>query len=308
MGKKHIEAIKKTDGFILAGIIDSSSEDANPLQKFYTTLAEFLNNDTDTDVVVIATPNYLHFEQAKKLIQHGYHVIIEKPFCMTSREANELEKTAEENGKAVFLIMQNRFSGVSKWLKDTVDSGILGNIYMVNVNCYWNRNENYYVTKGWKGTKQKDGGILYTQFSHFVDLLIWLFGKPENLYSQIRTLRHKDLIEIEDTGLVTFNLKNNAVGSIAFTTAVYEKSMESSMTIIAENGTVKIGGQYFDELQYCNIRNLETPSGFFKTSNLENLLELYSNIALSLKLNKKPDLTEGKLLISFLEDVYRTEK
>ena len=204
--------------------------------------------------------------------------------------------------------MQNRNAPISVWLKDLVKKDILGDIYMVQTNCFWNRNENYYLPKSWRGTKQMDGGILFTQFSHFADMILWIFGDIQNVQAKLKTFRHKNLIEIEDTGSVNFDFVNGGMGNIQFTTAAYEKNIESSMTIIAENGSIKISGQYFDQIEFCNIKDYDLNNGLTATDNLRNLLQDYSNfyeIVHHTKVNTSV-FEDGRMLISFLEKVYNT--
>jgi predicted dehydrogenase len=84
--------------------------------------------------------------------------------------------TAKRNNKNVFCVMQNRYSPPSSWLKSVIESDSLGSIFHVQINCFWNRDDRYYQNTSWKGKKQFEGGTLYTQFSHFVDTLYWIFG------------------------------------------------------------------------------------------------------------------------------------
>jgi UDP-N-acetyl-2-amino-2-deoxyglucuronate dehydrogenase len=161
--------------------------------------------------------------------------------------------------KHVFAVMQNRYSPPSQWIKNVVDSGILGKIFLVQLNCYWNRDERYYRNGSWHGTKKLDGGTLFTQFSHFIDILYWLFGDINNIMAKILNNNHQHLTEFEDSGIITFEFIEGGVGSINFSTSVWEKNMESSMTIVAENGSVKIGGQYMNEVEYCHIKDYEMP-------------------------------------------------
>jgi predicted dehydrogenase len=155
--------------------------------------------------------------------------------------------------------MQNRFSPPSIWIKELVESGRLGKIYMVQLNCYWNRDERYYKADSWHGKRDLDGGTLFTQFSHFIDMMYWLFGDIHNIQSKIVCHNHRHLTEFEDSGFVSFDFVDGGIGSLNFSTSIWDKNMESSMTVIAENGSVKIGGQYMNEVKYCHIKDYEMP-------------------------------------------------
>jgi predicted dehydrogenase len=155
--------------------------------------------------------------------------------------------------------MQNRFSPPSIWIKEMIESGRLGKIYMVQLNCYWNRDDHYYKTDSWHGKKNLDGGVLYTQFSHFVDIMYWLFGDIHNIQSKLDCFNHKHSTEFEDSGFVLFDFVEGGMGSLNFSTCAWDKNLESSMTIIAENGSIKIGGQYMNEVEYCHVKDYTMP-------------------------------------------------
>ena len=144
-------------------------------------------------------------------------------------------------------------------VKEMVESGKLGQIYMVQLNCYWNRDERYYKPGGWHGDVALDGGTLFTQFSHFIDIMYWLFGDICNIQSRFADFNHEKLTAFEDSGFVNFNFVNAGMGSLSYSTAVWDKNLESSMLIVAENGSVKIGGQYMNEVEYCHIKDYEMP-------------------------------------------------
>jgi predicted dehydrogenase len=112
----------------------------------------------------------------------------------------------------------------------------------------------------WHGCKGLDGGTLFTQFSHFVDIMYWLFGDIVNVRSTMRSFNHQHLTDFEDSGVVNFEFEHGGLGSIVFTTSVWDQNLESSMTIVAENGSVKVGGQYMNEVEYCHVKDYEMPN------------------------------------------------
>jgi predicted dehydrogenase len=140
-----------------------------------------------------------------------------------------------------------------------VESGRLGKTFMVQLNCYWNRDQRYYNGKNWKGTSDLDGGTLFTQFSHFIDIMYWLFGDITDIQGKFDDFNHHDMTAFEDSGFVSFNFVNGGMGSINYSTSVWDTNLESSITIIAENGSIKIGGQYMNEVEYCRVKGYEMP-------------------------------------------------
>lgn len=227
----------------------------------YQTLLSALvaSSESVAPVVSVCTPNGLHAEIAIDALKAGCHVVIEKPMALSVADADAIIQIARECNRKVFCVMQNRYSPPSQWLKGIVDGGQLGRIYMVQVTCFWNRDQRYYTPGNWHGTADLDGGTLYTQFSHFIDILYWLFGDIGNIHARFDDFNHGSLTDFEDSGLVTFDFERGGMGSFHYSTSVWDRNMESSMTIIAENGSVKVGGQYMNEVEYCHIKDYEMP-------------------------------------------------
>jgi predicted dehydrogenase len=176
--------------------------------------------------------------------------------ALTSDDCGKMISAAEKNNKRLFAIKQNRFNPPIVALKKAMEEGVLGEVFSIQLNCFWNRNPDYYKNT-WKGTNNMDGGTLYTQYSHFIDLLYWLIGDVKAADSYIKNYDHIDSIEFEDSGVVILEFKNGVIGTINFTINSFEKNMEGSLTIFAKNGTVKIGGQYLNEIEYQNIKDFE---------------------------------------------------
>ena len=262
IGKRHAEMVRRHPGCeLVAGCDIRSREETEAGEDFvyYTDLASMLEAHRDVDVVCICTPNGLHAQHALAALDQGHHVIVEKPMALTRQDGEAVLHKALEVGKQVFCVMQNRYSPPSEWLKDMVDSGRLGRIHMVQVNCFWNRDDRYYGKIPWKGTMDLDGGTLFTQFSHFIDILYWLFGDIEGIQARFADFTHAHNTAFEDSGLVTFDFVKGGMGTLQFSTAVAETNFESSLTIVAEKGTIKVGGQYMNEVEYCRVEGYEMP-------------------------------------------------
>ena len=223
--------------------------------KGYSTLESFLNEDQETDVVVIATPNGLHREHAIRCLKAGKNVLIEKPIALTVEDAKEILKVAEEKNLRVFTSMQLRFSPVVQYVKNLIDNNSLGKVFMVNINCYWNRNKNYYKLREWHGNQEMDGGVLFTQFSHFVDIMNFWFDEVICTNSKSFNFTHQEVTEFDDSGCVDFTA-DGAIGHMIYTTSVFNKNFESNITLIAEKGTIKIGDQYLNQMIYSDLKNV----------------------------------------------------
>ncbi len=247
----------------LVALIDVKNKSELDIEHFnvplFSSLTEFLNSDIDVDVINIATPNGFHASQALECLEHKKHVVIEKPMSLNKIDAEKVIFKALHVHKHVFAVMQNRYSPPSVWIKDLIESGKLGKIFMMQLNCYWNRDDRYYKADSWHGKKDLDGGTLFTQFSHFIDIMYWLFGDIENIQAKFNDFNHNSLTDFEDSGFVSFDFVNGGMGCLNYSTSVWNQNLESSMTIIAENGSVKIGGQYMDKVEYCHVKDYNMP-------------------------------------------------
>ena len=254
IGRVHQQAIEETENAQLISVIDFNLPEDLPF-KGYSTLESFLNEDQETDVVVIATPNGLHREHAIRCLKAGKNVLIEKPIALTVEDAKEILKVAEEKNLRVFTSMQLRFSPVVQYVKNLIDNNSLGKVFMVNINCYWSRNKNYYKLRQWHGNQEMDGGVLFTQFSHFVDIMNFWFDEVICTNSKSFNFTHQEVTEFDDSGCVDFTA-DRAIGHMIYTTSVFNKNFESNITLIAEKGTIKIGDQYLNQMIYSDLKNV----------------------------------------------------
>ncbi len=266
IGRRHATLVSRHASAEVVALIDVRPElQADlaaefPAVPFFASLAAYLQTGPAADVLTVATPNGLHAPQAVAGLRHGLHVVIEKPIALSTADAETIVRTAEQAGRLAFGVMQNRYSPPAAWLKQVVNEGRLGQVFLVQLNCFWNRDARYYRPGGWKGTQALDGGTLFTQFSHFVDLLYWVFGDVTNLSARFRDFTHTGLTEFEDSGLVTFDLVRGGSGTLSYSTAVWDRNLESSLTVVAEHGSLRIAGQYMDKVEYCHLQNYQMPN------------------------------------------------
>ncbi|MDP4148452.1 MAG: Gfo/Idh/MocA family oxidoreductase [Bacteroidota bacterium] len=255
IAQRHAEHIANQGK--LVAVCDVIPEKAKALADKYAAAAydevgRFLQEIPGVDVVSVCSPNGLHAEHTIRSLQAGFHVLCEKPMALTVQDCGEMINAAERANRRLFIVKQNRFNPPVAAVKKIIEEGRLGKICSVQLSCFWNRNEEYY-RNSWKGTRALDGGTLFTQFSHFVDLLYWMIGDVKEVSGFTGNLAHAGVIEFEDSGVVTLRFYNGAIGTINYTVNAHKKNMEGSLTIFGEKGTVKIGGQYLNELEYQDI-------------------------------------------------------
>ncbi|MFM2207682.1 MAG: hypothetical protein RL213_1657 [Bacteroidota bacterium] len=262
IGKRHAEMVRRNPEAELVAMCDIRPADQLgelPDVPLYPSVEALFSSGTAFDVVCVCTPNGLHAAHTLMALDHMKHVVIEKPMALTVADCEKIIFKALQVSRQVFCVMQNRYSPPSVWIKQLVDSGQLGRPYMVQLNCYWNRDRRYYNGKNWKGTSDLDGGTLFTQFSHFIDIMYWLFGDITDIQGKFDDFNHHDITTFEDSGFVSFRFVNGGMGCINYSTSVWDTNLESSITIISEKGSIKIGGQYMNEVEYCHVQDYTMP-------------------------------------------------
>lgn len=263
IGKRHAEMIVRHPEAELVALVDIAPKENLGIESydvpFFSSIEELFASHIQPDVVNVCTPNGLHASQSIMALEHAAHVVCEKPMGLTKESCEKIIFKSLQMSRQVFCVMQNRYSPPSAWIKEVVSSGTLGETFMVQLNCYWNRDDRYYKKGGWKGTQDLDGGTLFTQFSHFIDIMYWLFGDIKNIQGKFKDFTHADSTDFEDSGFVSFDFINGGMGCINYSTAVANQNLESSITIVGSKGSVKIGGQYMNEVEVCHIEGYEMP-------------------------------------------------
>jgi len=315
IGQRHAEQIARLGQLrAVCDIVESRADElaarynATP----YYSIDELLKNETGIDVACICTPNGLHALHSIKALEAGMNVLCEKPLCIKVEDGKQMIAAALAAGKKLFVVKQNRYNPPVAFLKELLAAGKLGKLLSFQINCFWNRPADYYVD--WKGKKALDGGTLFTQFSHFIDLLYWLLGDVADVKEISRNSAHP-AIEFEDSGVVLFDMASGAIGSLNYTVNAFENNMEGSFTLFAENGTIKIGGQYLNELEYFKVKGLGAPDlpagnapngyGFYQGS-MSNHDKVYENLidALDNPSQQIASAEDGLKTVEIIEKIY----
>lgn len=263
IGKRHAEMIRRNEEAELVAVCDTLSREecgADSIsESFYSSLEEMLENHPEIDVINVCTPNGLHASQSLTALEYKKHVVCEKPMGLSKANCEQVIFKSLQVSRHVFCVMQNRYSPPSVWMKEMIDNKRMGEIYLVDIDCYWNRDDRYYKKDGWKGKADLDGGTLFTQFSHFIDIMYWLFGDIENIEGRFADFNHSSSTDFEDSGLVTFDFINGGKCSLNYSTSVWGGNLGSSITVIGSKGSVKVGGQYMNEVEVCNVEGYKMP-------------------------------------------------
>ncbi len=315
---RHAENITRIGKLI--SVCDIENDKAIQLATNYNCAAffsidELLTSEKEIDIVVICTPNGLHAAHSIKALQANKIVLCEKPLCLSKKEGIQLQQAEANSSGKLFVVKSTRYNPAIIQLKEILDKKQLGKIYSFQLNCFWNRPDSYYESN-WKGTLHLDGGVLFTQFSHYIDVLLWLFGDVEKINGFRKNLVHNKSIEFEDCGIVSVQMKNGILGGINWSINSFLKNMEVSLTVLAEKGTLKIGGEFMNEIKYqlldgFAMKNLEKGNpndyGTYKGS-MSNHDKVYENLIRTLQDQTIPFATieDGLKTVDFIETIYNS--
>lgn len=322
IAQRHAEHIANFGKLVaVCDVIPSRARDLGNIYSCaaFERIEDLLTSSGDIDVVSVCTPNALHAQHSIQALEAGTHVVCEKPMALTSADCRAMISAASKAQKKLFIVKQNRFNPPIAALRKAVDEGWLGRIVNVQLNCFWNRTKEYYATSDWKGKLVLDGGTLFTQFSHFLDLLLWLVGDVARIHVITKNFLHADTIEFEDTGVIALEFESGALGTINYTVNSHNKNMEGSITLFGEKGTVKVGGQYLNVLEYQSIEGHEITDiaecrpaneyGFYQGS-MSNHDKIFENVVEVLR--RKADIAttaeEGMKTVALIERIYQTAR
>jgi len=263
ISKRHIEAVHAITGIDITVVCDIDENKAKNTSK-QLSVPYVLDYRTlkDIDVVSVLTPSGMHPRHVIELAEYTNipYIICEKPISLTQREAYEMLDCVKKAGKVLLPVYQNRYNPLIVFLKNLIDSGKLGQVYQFVCNIFWNRNDDYFKID-WHGSKAYDGGVFYTQASHYVDMILYLFGKIKNAYGVGSDLRS---LEVHDSVSAICELENGTVGALNATVSVYRTNYLTELTVIGEKGTIRLSGTNLNQIDFWDVEGLEKPDMDFK--------------------------------------------
>ena len=271
--------------------------------------------ETQPDAVAVATPSGLHAEQTIQIARAGCHVISEKPMATRWNDARRMIAQCDRSRVRLFVVKQNRTNSTLQLLKRALRKNRFGRIFMVSINVFWTRTQEYYDSASWRGTWEFDGGALMNQASHYVDLLDWLFGPVESVQAYTATLARD--IEVEDSAVIAVRWRSGALGSVNVSMLTYPRNLEGSITILGERGTARIGGVAVNEIQHWEFDRPDEDDEAAKTASYQTDSvyghghpKYYRNVIEVLRGRAEPDTDgrEGLRSLEILIAAYRSAR
>ncbi len=319
IGQKHARVLSELEGAEITAVCDNVKDRAVEFGKKYkakpyTDYAKLLKNK-DVDIVTLCTPSGMHAQMTIDAAKAGKHVVTEKPMALTLRGADKMMEECKKNNVRLFVIKQNRYNPPIKRLKEAIDKGRFGKIFLANTTIRWSRPQKYYNGDEWRGTLRMDGGVIMNQASHHIDLLRWLIGEVDSVFAKIGTLTHD--IEVDDTAAVVLRFKNGALGVIEATTGIFPKNLEGSVAVFGTKGSAKVGGSCVSKMDVWDFQDYENEDDeIMKFSTLPpdvyaySHREVFKNIIGALKTNKDPLISgiEGRKTLELIQAIYKSAR
>lgn len=308
----HADAILECAGANLYALCDSDRKRAEDAAKKYRCKAFYdygeLLNDQLIDVVHICTPNYLHASMAIDAMQHGKHVLTEKPMAITVPQAQEMIRVSEDTGKLLGVCFQNRYNTSSIKVRELISSGRAGRVLGGRAFVTWNRDREYYASDAWRGTwEQEGGGALINQAIHALDLIQWFVGDVEKIEGSIHTRLLKDVIEVEDTGEATILFKNGAA-VLFYASNNYCTDAPVSIELVCENAVIRMDEELtvkYKSGEIETIIDIDPATGansYWGSSHKALIGDFYSSIAKGDR--ARIDGEEGIIALEMIREIY----
>ncbi len=302
---RHIDdSIKQLKEFKLVAVCDIKKKLAKEISEKekvpYFTDYHKLINDKNVDIVVICTPNYLHYKMALATAKKNKHCILEKPIAQSYKDAVKLVNAFKKSKGILFPVLQVRYNPAIRILKETIEKGYLGKILTASLIIRWTRPQEYFDNSDWKGTKEKDGGSLLTQAIHYIDATQNILGSVNSVFGKVSTTARK--IETEDIANAIIDFESGTRANVEFTICAYPHNLECSLTVLGEKGTIKIGGNAMNKCDYWEVQNVPQPvipdglfpnvyAGGLYVGSCPNHKSIYENV-LQVLLDNKPSFIQ----------------
>lgn len=218
------------------------------------TLEEILR--ADVELICVCTPNDTHTELAAAALVSGKHVVVEHPLALTPLEAEHLCCLAAESDRRLFVMRQRRYLPTIQNVRLALNAGHLGTLRNVEAIMLWSRTEAYFAESEWRGRPQS-GGVMVNQASHFLDILLYLFGSYSVLSGARGSLRHR--LHTEDTAMGTIGFMSGVEASFFFTVSECERNV-AVLTVEGDQGSLQLGGKEWEQVLKWNVPTPFRPS------------------------------------------------
>ena len=230
----HLHSIKSSEKAELVAVCDIDETKSSLIENvnFYTDYIEMIQKE-QLDCVHICLPHYLHYPVTKDVANLGVNVLLEKPLCLDTEEAEKFIELSDSTDTNICICLQNRYNNTVENLKEIINSDVYGKVIGIKGLVTWNRPKEYYTVKPWRGKMDlAGGGVMINQAVHTLDLMQLLGGKIESIKGNVDNFLDYD-IEVEDTANAIINFENGAKG-VFFATIANATNSSVEIEVVLE--------------------------------------------------------------------------
>ena len=280
MGQDHIEGYLTHPNATIQAICDINPEvlervgNKYGVEGRYTSYEDMIKQES-LDIVSIATPNRFHQEMTLLALEHGAHVLCEKPIGLNAQEAIIMQQKSQEMGKRLMVNYSYRFIPSSVAIKQRIDAGLVGDIY--STSCHWLRNiRGFSQFGGWFGQKSiSGGGVLIDIGVHCLDKALWLMGFPEIAFVSASThdrICRKSEFDVEDTVEAFIKFTNDAslMLQVSWAANIFEDNLIEFRLLGEKEGILE---QNINQGYTFNAKSFYESNGISYTLNIDNISE-----------------------------------
>jgi len=243
----HVAAMRSIPGVEVAAVADADLARARALAtrhgipEVYGT-GDALITRAAIDAVAVLTPHHLHLPVVRAAAHAGRHVLVEKALAHTLAAADDLIEVCRTRGVTLAGVFQNRFTPAARALRDAVQEGTLGRVFLASVTVKEHRAARYYQDSPWRGRKaEAGGGVLMIQAIHMIDLLHWILGMPRRAVARTGTAVHA--VEVEDVAIGLLEFEGGAIAAVQATTGAMPEQ-PPMVEIHGDRGTAAVSGSW----------------------------------------------------------------
>ncbi len=279
----------------------------------YENYDEFLK-DPEIEAVIICTPSGSHAVMGEKAAHAGKHILMEKPFVIETSQGKSLVELCKSKGVKLGVVHPNRVKAVVRALNEAVNGGWFGKITHASAVLRWNRTSEYFNSAEWRGTKELDGGILFNQAIHNIDLFNWLLGPVDEVFAYGATRLHN--IEYEDVCVCTLKLKSGALGTIEAAITLYPENLEEGIAVFGSQGTAVLGGKTLSKIKEWKFARFSEAEAQIQADRLNNEAdpaghkEVIEDFIKAITLNQEPLVSgeEAMEVLYLINAIYQSIK
>ncbi|TAH69104.1 MAG: Gfo/Idh/MocA family oxidoreductase [Anaerolineaceae bacterium] len=269
---KHANALEQIANARLVAACDTDLKRRTSFEEqygvsTYENYDDFLKNP-DVEAVIICTPSGSHATLGEKAAHAGKHILLEKPFVLDINQGKNLVELCKSKRVKVGVVHPNRVKTVVRALNEAVSEGWFGKITHASAVLRWNRSSEYFNSAAWRGTLELDGGMLFNQAIHNIDLFNWLLGPVDEVFAYGATQLHK--IEYEDVCVCTLKLKSGALGMIEAAITLYPENLEESLAVFGSQGTAVLGGKSLSKIKEWKFSKFSEADAKIQIDQLNN--------------------------------------